>query len=157
MAFFDPGAACGFAADVGADGLLSGEWDVSNDKHESWGMRGVKLKRLIRELHANTAFTHIGYEKVFAHKGAHAAHCYGMYVAAIQEVAAELGVTHEAVGVGVLKKFATGKGNADKAAMKKAARERWQVFTDSDNEADAVAGLHWLRSQRGAKLKEAAE
>jgi hypothetical protein len=48
-----------------------------------------------------------------------------------------------AVPVGTLKKFATGKGNADKAAMMAAI----PGFTGDDNEADAIHLLHFARKE----------
>jgi crossover junction endodeoxyribonuclease RuvC len=161
MLFLDPGTACGFAVGSTVNGkplLISGEWDLSRSKHDAWVMSAIWLKRHIRELHKETGFTHLGYEHVVRHLGAHAGHMYGALVAAIQEVCLELGVSYEAVGVGTLKKFATGKGNASKEDMKRAARERWQVYTDSDNEADALAGWHWMQAQAsGEVITEAAE
>ena len=49
---------------------------------------------------------------------------------------------------GEVKKFATGKGNADKAAMIAAARARGFSPAD-DNEADAIAILHWAIETNG--------
>lgn len=155
MFFGDLGGLMGYAyGELGA--CISGEWDLSNSKHEAWAMRGIKLKRRLSEINGIVQIDRVGYEVVAAHKGAYAAHAYGMYMAALQEWCIERGVPFEGVSVGTLKRFATGKGNANKEAMKTAVRERWQVFTDSDNEADAVAGWHWMHSQEGAKLKDAA-
>jgi len=52
------------------------------------------------------------------------------------------------VPVGTIKRFATGKGNANKAAMMEAARKRGFSPTD-DNEADAIAILLWAVETRG--------
>ena len=50
------------------------------------------------------------------------------------------GCSLKALGVGAIKKFATGKGNADKETMVLAARRRWPVWKREKydhNEADA--------------------
>ena len=50
--------------------------------------------------------------------------------------------------VGTIKRFATGKGNADKAAVIDAMRARGFAPRD-DNEADALAILIWAIETRG--------
>ena len=52
------------------------------------------------------------------------------------------------VPVGTIKRHATGKGNADKAAMVAAVRARGFSPAD-DNEADAIAILLWALETRG--------
>jgi Holliday junction resolvasome RuvABC endonuclease subunit len=58
------------------------------------------------------------------------------------------GIPYEGVPVGTIKRHATGKGNADKEAMIAAARERGFSPAD-DNEADAIAILHWAIETNG--------
>jgi Holliday junction resolvasome RuvABC endonuclease subunit len=50
--------------------------------------------------------------------------------------------------VGTIKRHATGKGNASKEAMIAAACARGYSPAD-DNEADAIAILHWALETRG--------
>ena len=50
--------------------------------------------------------------------------------------------------VGTIKRFITGRGNADKAAVMSAVRERGYSPAD-DNEADAIAILLWALETRG--------
>ena len=50
--------------------------------------------------------------------------------------------------VGTIKRFATGRGNADKAAMMAAVTARGFAPAD-DNEADAIALLLWAIEARG--------
>ncbi|MEY3082847.1 MAG: hypothetical protein RJA94_2832, partial [Pseudomonadota bacterium] len=52
------------------------------------------------------------------------------------------------MSVGTIKRFATGKGNADKQAMIAAVRERGFESAD-DNEADAIAILLWALETKG--------
>lgn len=156
MLFIDPGTACGFA--VGSTGALAcGEWDLSRTRFDAWAMTPIKLKREMEALHKATGFVHVGYEEVRRHMSTDAAHLYGALVAAIQEFCMTKGIPFEAVGVGTLKKFWTGKGNAKKPDMIDAARKRG-FEPATDNEADAIAGWHWLQAQSGAGvMEEAAE
>ncbi len=51
--------------------------------------------------------------------------------------------------VGTIKRFVTGRGNADKAAVIEAVRVRGYSPVD-DNEADAIAILLWALETRGS-------
>jgi Holliday junction resolvasome RuvABC endonuclease subunit len=53
------------------------------------------------------------------------------------------GIPYQGVPVGSIKKHATGKGNASKEMMIAAAKARGFRPAD-DNEADALAILHWV-------------
>ena len=55
-------------------------------------------------------------------------------------------IPYQGVPVGTIKKHATGKGNAGKDEMIAAIRARGHTPGD-DNEADALALLHWAIAQ----------
>ena len=55
---------------------------------------------------------------------------------------------YQGVPVGTIKRFITGKGNADKQAVIAAVKERGFSPAD-DNEADAIAILLWALATRG--------
>jgi hypothetical protein len=76
------------------------------------------------------------------------AHVYGGLMATLTAWAELRGVPYEGVPVGTIKRHATGKGNADKAAMIAAARARGFSPAD-DNEADAIAILLWAIETKG--------
>ena len=57
-------------------------------------------------------------------------------------------IAYQGVPVGTTKRHATGKGNADKAAMIDAARAKGFSPAD-DNEADAIAILLWAIETSG--------
>lgn len=156
VAFFDLGTTCGFA--VGEPGnITSGDWELKPSRFESWGMRLIKFRRRLEELHAGFDFRVVGYEEVRFHAGVDAAHCYGALMGVLQVYCLEKGVPFEGVPVGTIKKFWTGKGNARKPQMIEAARQRG-FEPASDNEADALAGLHWMFAQPTAEtIREAAE
>lgn len=60
----------------------------------------------------------------------------------VQEFCARHGIEHAACHTQTLKKFVTGRGNADKAAMIEAVSRRWRRIED-DNEGDAIALCFW--------------
>jgi Holliday junction resolvasome RuvABC endonuclease subunit len=57
------------------------------------------------------------------------------------------GITWSLAHLATLKKFATGKGNADKPAMRVAAEQRWGTLGDDvdDNQVDAMWAAEWYR------------
>jgi len=66
----------------------------------------------------------------------------GMVHGAVRLRLIDLGIPYVLVPPATLKKFATGKGNADKTAMAMAAYKRAGVEFDDDNQCDAW----WLRA-----------
>ena len=59
-------------------------------------------------------------------------------------------IAYQGVPVGTIKRYATGKGNADKAAMVAAMRARGFAPAD-DNEANALALLLWATDAEGGR------
>ena len=90
----------------------------------------------------------IYFEEVRRHAGTDAAHIYGGLLAVLSAWCEEHLVAYQGVPVGTIKRFATGKGNADKAAVIDAIRSRGFAPRD-DNEADALAILLWAIETRG--------
>lgn len=139
----DPGTKCGYAILDGGR-ITSGVWDLSSRRHEGGGMRYLRLKTYLEEL-LRSGVDVVAYEEVHRHLGTDAAHVYGGIVATIATAceAWEVGrikkpIPYRGIPVGTVKKFATGKGNANKDAMIAAATSRWPSETMADdNEADA--------------------
>ena len=82
------------------------------------------------------------FEEVRRHVGTDAAHLYGGFLATLTSWCEQQGIAYQGVPVGTIKKHATGKGNAGKAEVIAAMRVLGHPVTD-DNEADALALLHW--------------
>ena len=147
----DPGTSCGWAmTDDRGTFMGSGTWSLKGGRFEGAGMRFLRLRRYLREIIGK----HVGllaYEEVRGHKGTDAAHIYGGCVAVITEECEAMGIPYVAIPVGTIKKFATGKGNANKAAMLAAARDAWPLFDGDDNEADARWIASCAREQFGTK------
>ena len=92
----------------------------------------------------------IVFEEVRRHIGTDAAHVFGGLLATLTSWAEMNSIPYEGVPVGTIKRFATGKGNADKAAVITAMQARGFHPAD-DNEADALALLLWATSTTGGR------
>ena len=116
-------------------------------------MRFVRLDRYIRELMAAYDEPVLGYEEVRRHLGTDAAHVYGGIVATITRVCESFStpVPYRGIPVATVKRTATGKGNAGKDAMCRAAAERWKWDTVliTHDEADALWVAEVLRLDLG--------
>ena len=82
------------------------------------------------------------FEEVRRHAGVDAAHAYGGFMGHLTAWCESHNIPYQGVPVGTIKKHATGKGNAGKDEMILAVRQRGHSPGD-DNEADALAILHW--------------
>ena len=133
----DPGTKCGWAL----SGVVSGTWDLGVQRHESGGMRFVRLRRHLEKL---LPLDLIVYEEVHRHLGTHAAHIYGGIIAIIQSFGEDHGIEFRGCPVGTLKKFSTGSGRANKDDMAGAAKRFFpHAAIVDDNHADALCLLAW--------------
>jgi Holliday junction resolvasome RuvABC endonuclease subunit len=91
------------------------------------------------------------FEEVRRHLGTDAAHLYGGFLAMLTAWCEQRGIAYQGVPVGTIKRFISGKGNADKSAVIEAVRARG--FSPADhNEADAIAVLLWaIETHRGVR------
>ncbi|CAB3846456.1 hypothetical protein LMG3482_01895 [Achromobacter deleyi] len=115
---------------------------------KSWtpGQRWLRARSFVTDLVVRHQVHAIAYEDVKRHAGTDAAHAYGAFLCLVQMVADSHRAALMPVGVGTIKKHWTGKGNADKAAMEAQARARG-FRPETDNDADALAILHWAVAQ----------
>jgi len=145
---------CGWA--TLSDGIIvSGTWDLSIRRDESGGMRLMRFHGKLKEIRdALKGIDIIVYEA--ARHGAPKMQGALVVQAELQGVlklwAESINVPYRGYSPSEIKKFATGKGNANKEAMLKAAREKLNLPTVDDNEADA----RWLLelARRDLKLNE---
>ena len=101
-------------------------------------MRFLRLRAYLREVLDRFPPGLVAYEEVRMHRGVDAAHIYGGVVAVLVEECETRKLPYAAIHYATAKKTATGKGNADKAAMVAAAGVRWpRPEPYDDNEADA--------------------
>jgi len=148
----DLGTTTGWAL-RGYDGLItSGTASFRPGRFDGGGMRYLRFTNWLGELdRLSGPIGSIWFEEVRRHAGTDAAHVYGGLMATLTAWAELRGVPYQGVPVGTIKKFLTGRGNADKLAMIAAARARGFSPAD-DNEADAIAILLWaLETHGGAR------
>lgn len=144
----DLGTTTGWAFGTGS-AFLSGTWNLRGGRYEGGGMRYLRFKGFLDEVVKNAEVNRIAYEEVRRHAGTDAAHVYGGLQGVLTSWAEEAGIPYEAVPVGTIKKFWTGKGNANKAQMIAECVAR-EITVSDDNEADAVALLHYVIDQEGS-------
>lgn len=141
----DIGTQTGWAR-AGRDGRVhSGTESFAPKRMEMPGQRWLKFRAFLNEQRIAGGEIHaVYYEDVKQHAGTLAAHVYGGFLACLEMWCAANNVPLRPVGVGVVKKHWTGKGNADKLAMVETARAKG--FRPKDNnEADALAILSLAR------------
>jgi hypothetical protein len=145
----DLGTTTGWALRGNVGQIVSGTVSFRPSRYDGGGMRYVRFRAWLDQLADDAgAIAAIHYEEVRSHAGTDAAHIYGGLLATLTAWAEQRSVPHQGAPVGTVKKHATGKGNAGKPAMIAAARARGFDPTD-DNEADALAILHWALETRG--------
>jgi hypothetical protein len=155
----DARPACILALDLGTttgwalrsfDGLItSGTASFKPGRYDGGGMRYLRFTNWVTEIdRLSGPIEAIYFEEVRRHLGTDAAHVYGGLMASLTSWAELRGVPYQGVPVGTIKRHATGKGNAPKEAMIAAARSRGYSPAD-DNEADAIAILHWALETQG--------
>ena len=132
------------------DGLItSGTASFRPGRYDGGGMRHLRFTNWLTEIdRLSGPIEAIYFEEVRRHAGTDAAHVYGGLMATLETWAELRGVPYQGVPVGTIKRHATGKGNAPKQAMIAAARARGYSPAD-DNEADAIAILHWALETQG--------
>lgn len=139
----DLGTTMGWACKP-ADGHMAHGWiSLKGGRFEGGGMRYLRFKHWLHELYTNAGdVSAVYFEEVRRHASTDAAHVYGGLMATLTSWCESRNIPYQGVPVGTIKRHATGKGNADKAAVMAAVRERGHPVTD-DNEADAIALLYW--------------
>ena len=147
----DLGTTTGWAL-RGHDGAItSGTMTFRPSRFEGGGMRFLRFRGWLAEIaNLSGGVARVVFEEVRAHAGTDAAHIYGGFLAHLTAWCEEQEVPYEGVPVGTIKAFATGKGNANKAAMIAAIEARGFRPAD-DNEADAIALLLWATDLKGGR------
>jgi hypothetical protein len=147
----DLGTTTGWALRARDGGITSGTMTFKPSRFEGGGMRHLRFLGWLTEMAGlASGLSRIAFEEVRAHAGTDAAHLYGGFLAHLSAWCEERGIAYEGVPVATIKRFATGRGNADKAAMIAAMRARGFAPAD-DNEADAIAILLWLTDAQGGR------
>jgi len=137
----DVATKCGWAHSSG----VSGFWDLSIRRDESAGMRLIRLRGKLCEIHLNVGVNLLAFEAArhSAPKMQGALVVQSELQAVIKIWCEDNGIEYRGYSPSEIKKHATGKGNASKDLVLRSARLRWpdRRICD-DNEADAL----WLLS-----------
>ncbi len=143
----DLGTTTGWALRSGDGGISSGCESFRPQRFEGGGMRYLRFRRWLTEV--KQCATHIDqlvFEEVRRHASTDAAHAYGGFLATLTAWCEHHCIPYQGIPVGTIKKHATGRGNAGKAEVIAAMKALGYAPAD-DNEADALAILHWAVSQ----------
>lgn len=143
----DIGTTTGFAI-LSDKVIVSGFVSFKPGRHESSGARYLRFRRWLNDQYVTLGkIDEVVYEEVRRHLGTDAAHIYGGLLGQLTAWCEDVGIPYSGVPVGTIKKYATGKGNADKKAMISAAQS-WGYQVEDDNQADALALLHLSMTER---------
>ena len=147
----DLGTHTGWALTTRDGRITSGTEHFKPQRFEGGGMRYLRFKRWLAEIkQCSDGIDTVFMEEVRRHAGVDAAHAYGGFLATLTSWCEHHQIPYQGVPVGTIKKFATGRGNAGKDEMIAAMRALGHAVTD-DNEADALAILHWALAQEGVR------
>ena len=145
----DLGSTTGWAVRNSRCRILHGTAEFRPTRFEGGGMRYLRFSKWLEQtLDVSGGIDAVYFEEVRRHAGTDAAHIYGGFLAALTSWCEQHGMAYQGVPVGTIKRFATGKGNADKQAMIAAMRVRGFEPAD-DNEADAIGILLWALETNG--------
>ncbi|MFZ2738067.1 MAG: hypothetical protein WBI20_02895 [Burkholderiaceae bacterium] len=148
----DLGTTTGWALRAPQGQIAHGYVSFKSQRFEGGGMRYLRFRRWLTELKATVASPQgigcVYFEEVRRHLGVDAAHVFGGLLATLTAWCEHHQIPYQGVPVGTIKKHATGKGNAGKIDVIAAMRALGHAVTD-DNEADALAILHWAIEQQG--------
>lgn len=140
----DPATKCGWAHSDGPSGVF----DLSIRRDESAGMRLLRLKGKLNEIRRDVGIELVAYEAArnAAQKMQGALVVQATMQGVIVSWCEEHGIEYRGYSPSEIKKHATGKGNASKCDMVKAAEAKFGPVED-DNHADALWILHLIQSE----------
>ena len=150
---FDLGTTTGWALRDSDGSITSGSESFKPQRFEGGGMRFLRFKRWLAEIKQSCdGIDALHFEEVRRHVSTDAAHAYGGFLATLTAWCEHHQIPYQGVPVGTIKKHATGRGNANKGEMIASVRARGHTPVD-DNEADALALLHWAIAQHDLSLE----
>lgn len=129
----DQASNCGWCCGDDSHGV----WDLRTLRDESSGMKWIRFKTKLKEIISAENIELIVYERVAGQHASSLIHAAKM-VAIVETLCEELGIEYAAFSAKEIKSWATGKGNASKELMIKAAHDNYGYKGSDDNEADAI-------------------
>ncbi|AIF82037.1 hypothetical protein I862_07415 [endosymbiont of Acanthamoeba sp. UWC8] len=139
----DLGTTTGWAIKHLDSSIVSGVMSFKPGRFEGRGMCFLRFQQWLEEMNKTVSGIDMLYfEEVRRHLGTDAAHIYGGFLAQLTAWCEYRQIPYSGVGVGTIKKFITGKGNASKEEVIEAIRKLGHSMRDH-NEADALALLYF--------------
>jgi len=141
----DCGTKTGWASEV--DGRIeSGVQDFSLKRGESKGIRFLRFNTWLNDM-LELVKPHIVVYEMAHFRGGSATEILVGMTTRIEEFCEEKKIEYSSIHSGTLKRFATGKGNASKEDMRRAAVLKYERIVDNDDEADALHILAWAKQE----------
>lgn len=116
----------------------SGVQDFSKKRGESNGIMFIRFRRWLNDMLTDNKPSLVVYEQSGVFRSGAASEIAYNLTGRVQEIAHERFIEYVCYSPSALKKFATGKGIADKPAMIKACKDKSGIDATDDNEADAI-------------------
>lgn len=129
----DQASNCGWAV----SNEVYGVWDLTTRKDEDNGMKLIRFRNKLKEVCTSEGITMIVYERVAGQHANSIIHA-AKLVAIIETFCKDNGIGYASFSAAEIKKYATGKGNANKEKMVQAAQEKYGYSGTDDNVADAL-------------------
>lgn len=142
----DPATETGWAV-INGPVTHFGIWNLKKHKDESVGMRLLRFHSHLREVCSKMGVNLIAYEKPGG-RNYQGIINHAKLVGVIEKFCEYNALDYRGFSASEIKKHATGKGNSNKPAMIKAAREKLRYEGDNENEADAL----WILSLMANEL-----
>lgn len=139
----DPGTHCGWGL-LDGENIISGVWDISVKRDESRGMRLIRLRNKLNEIGKVDLLV---FEVSKSHMSSLAAEVAGEIRGLITTWCHDMAIEYKGIHYSLIKRHATGKGNANKDAMVKAAEVKFNKKFEYNDEADALLLLDYARNE----------
>ena len=108
----------GWALQLASGKIESGTVSFRPSRYDGGGIRYLRFRGWLDSIAADAGdISAIYFEEVRKHAGIDAAHVFGGLLATLTSWCEQRSIPYQGVPVGTIKRFITGKGNADKAAV----------------------------------------
>lgn len=141
----DLGTKTGFAIHLRSGETFGGTQNFSLKKKDHTALRWINFRLWLNEICNKYDIHAVVYEEVRRHSATRASHVYGGFKAILEMSCYINKCQLSGFEVGLIKKFATGKGNSGKIEMIETARS-YGFDVDDDNHADAIHLLRYALS-----------
>lgn len=128
-----------------------GTWNLKKHADESAGIRLLRFQGFLKEICELQSIDVIGYEKPGG-RNYRALINHSKLAGEIEKFCEDNCLQYKGYSAAEIKKFATGKGNANKPAMIQAAQEKLDYTGENENEADALWILELMKSDLNLAL-----